>query len=179
MKKAKAGLVVILLLVGFASMLSINNYINAQPARLYHSEFKFGPILGAAMDKNGKLEWILAGEWRSSLLNNDTAGKNASQIFNAAIDMVRPNGTERHTHTITEFKIVNSSQSDSNGTIYSGTSAISLRNGTGLDIPTTIKVFNNTVISIFIDPNKVEHHFGEGEIYGIVAHPQNFTHHLR
>jgi hypothetical protein len=176
MRKAKAGLIVIILLIGFATTLSFNNHINAQPARFFQGDFEFGPILGTVMDKNGKLDWILTGEWRSSLLNDNASANNESQVFNAAIDMLRPNGTERHTHTITEFRVLNASQSNSNGTVYSGTSVISLKNGPVLDVPTTIKAFNSTVLSIFMDPTKVGHHFGEGEIYGIVAPQQQQQH---
>lgn len=177
MNKVKSGLAILLLLVGFASTMSINNSLNAQPPRLSSSDYKFGPLLGAMMDKNGKLEWIISGEWRSSLLNNYTVSNNASQVFNAAIDMIRPNGTERHTHTITEFKVLNVSQTNSNGTVYSGNSAISLMGGPVLNVPTTIKVFNNTVISILLDPTKVKQHFGEGEIYGIVSQPRHVEQH--
>ena len=67
--------------------------------------------------------------------------------------MIKPDGTGRHTHTLTDF-IVNSTSKDdqNNSTIHNGTSTISLREGPVIDIPTAvIKSNNRNMFKIFID----------------------------
>jgi hypothetical protein len=43
--------------------------------------------------------------------------------------MVKPDGTARHTHTLTDFVVVNVSHPDDNSTLYNGTSTLSLKDG--------------------------------------------------
>jgi hypothetical protein len=61
---------------------------------------------------------------------------------------------------------------ENNATIvFTGTSSVSLRNGIVQNIPTTIKIMGDKVISIVVDPSKVDNHFGNTPIYGTVMKP--------
>ena len=84
----------------------------------------------------------------------------SSDIFNAAIEMIKPDGTERHTHTLTDFAVLNVSHPDNNSTLIYGTSTLSLQSGPATDIPTSIQKSNDKVIIINIDPESVDNHFG-------------------
>jgi hypothetical protein len=84
--------------------------------------------------------------------------------------MIKPDGTGRHTHVLTEFVVLNTISTDNgNYTNYNGTSTISLREGTAVDVPTIIQKSNNdSVLMITINPESVDYHFGNSSlIYGI------------
>ena len=164
------------LITGFGSLGLKSNIVtvNALPFDFLDKTYVFGPITGVAEEKNGTISWVLAGVWRSSLpSSNDTSSNDTGASFNAAIEMVRPDGSGRHTHTITDFTLLNSSsQTGANSTYYNGTSTVSLKDGPALDIPTSIKFSNNNILTIWMDPESVDHHFGESpSIFGIVASP--------
>lgn len=165
------------LITGFGSLGLTSNILTvaALPLDFLDKTYVFGPIAGVAEDKNGTISWVLAGVWRSSLpSSNDTSGNDTGASFNAAIEMVRPDGSGRHTHTITDFTLLNSSsQTDTNSTFYNGTSTVSLKDGPALDIPTSIKFSNNNILTIWMDPKSIEAHFGElPSIFGIVESPE-------
>ena len=161
---------------GFAFMAPVSIVAMALPLDFLDKTYVFGPITGITEDENGSTEWVLAGVWRSSLPNSTDVSNNNTNgtTFNAAIEMLRPDGTSRHTHTLTDFTLLNSSsESGSNSTIFSGTSTVSLAGGPALDIPTSVKLSNNNIITIWIDPQSVDSHFGDSSnIFGIVASPE-------
>lgn len=167
-------ILVVMLIGGFSFIGLLATTTLALPPDFLNSTYVFGPITGLTEDNNGTIDWVLAGAWRSSLPNSTDASTNAnSSSFNAAIEMMRPDGTGRHTHTVTDFTLLNSSQSDTNSTLYNGTSTVSLAKGPALDIPTSLTLSNNSIISIWLDPESVDHHFGESHtIFGIVASPE-------
>ena len=84
--------------------------------------------------------------------------------------MIKPDGTVKHTHALTNFVLSNSSNTDSNTTVYNGTSTISLKEGPVNEVPTSVKVMNNCVLSIWLNPESVKDHFGDDLIYGIVQY---------
>ena len=73
-----------------------------------------------------------------------------------------------HTHTITDFVLKNKSMIDKNTLVFNGTSSASLREGIVTNIPTSIKIINNSVISIWLDPEMVKNHYGNTPIFGVV-----------
>jgi hypothetical protein len=99
---------------------------------------------------------------------------NASQqgtptpVFNTQIRMITFNGTEEHTYSITNFALENIAMPDSMTTIFNGTSTASLREGPVTDIPTTITITNGRVISIWLDPVRINNHYGNTPVYGII-----------
>ena len=165
---------VVILISGFAFFGLIATTTLALPIDFLDKTYVFGPITGLTQDNNGTPDWVLAGVWRASLPNaTDNSSDTNSSSFNAAIEMIRPDGTGRHTHTVTDFTLLNSSQSNTNSTIYNGTSTVSLAKGPALDIPTSITLSNNSMISMWLDPESVDHHFGESHtLFGIVASPE-------
>ncbi len=167
-------ILVIMLISGFAFLGLIATTTLALPIDFLDNTYVFGPITGLTQDNNGTIDWVLAGVWRASLPNaTDTSIDTNSSSFNAAIEMIRPDGTGRHTHTLTDFTLLNSSQSDTNSTFYNGTSTVSLAKSPALDIPTSIALSNKSAISIWLDPESVDHHFGDSHtIFGIVASPE-------
>jgi hypothetical protein len=62
--------------------------------------------------------------------------------------MVKPDGTMKHTHALTNFVLSNSSNTNSNTTGYNGTFTISLKKVPVNEVPTSIKVMNKGVLSI-------------------------------
>jgi hypothetical protein len=172
------SLITSLMLIGYLS-----NSVNAIPSDLLNHKDFFGPLVGVVENETGEVDWVMTGTWRSILANDTIANinENATQYnqssgaFKAAIEMIKPDGTGRHTHTLTDFVILNTTRSDdSNSTIFNGTSTISLRDGPAVDIPTTIKRSNNgNVFVIGIDPESVDYHFGKSPlILGITANPE-------
>lgn len=147
----------------------LSNSANAIPTEFLHENYNFGSMVGHSENETGVIDWLLTGKWRSSLSDDIDAHNNqSSDAFNAAIEMIKPDGTAQHSHTLTDFVVRNVSNTDKNSTLYNGTSTISLQSGPAIHIPTIIeKTANNNVFEIKIDPESVDYHFGESPIYGI------------
>jgi hypothetical protein len=136
----------------------------------------FGIISSVQNDASGQPAWVVAGHWTSALLrdNSVNASQPASTVpfggspFDTQIQMVRLNGTAGHTHTITNFVLANASQPDNMTKIFNGTSTASMIQGPVADIPTSIRIMGDKVISIWLDPAKIENHYGNTPIYGLV-----------
>jgi hypothetical protein len=148
-----------------------------QPPSGQASNFIFGPIASIQNDESGQPAWIVVGHWRGNLLsfnqttttenNDDNASNVAAAVFNANLRMIMLNGSGAHTHVITNFGLSNVS-SDENGTMtYTGNSTIRMPDAPIVDVPTTIKI-SGEIISIFPDPSKVNEHFGNTPIYGVI-----------
>ena len=58
--------------------------------------------------------------------------------------------------------------------IFIGTSTASLKEGPTTDIPTSIRIMGDKVISIWLDPSKVNNHFGNTPIYGTIMDEHGF-----
>jgi hypothetical protein len=82
--------------------------------------------------------------------------------------MVRLDGSAGHTHSITNFLVANVSQPDNMTKVFNGTSTASMQKGPVTDIPTTIRIIGDKVVSIWLDPSRIENHYGNTPIYGIV-----------
>ena len=146
--------------------------------------FSFGPIASIQNNESGQSAWVVTGFWRGNLLSfNETtiattttengdgnaSSVAAAAVFNANLRMIPLNGSEAHTHVITNFRLSNVSSNNENGTTtYTGNSTISTPKAAFEDVPTTIKV-SGEIISIFPDPSKVNEHFGNTPIYGVIA----------
>jgi hypothetical protein len=83
------------------------------------------------------------------------------------------NRSASHIHAITNFNLTNASEENDVKT-FNGTSTLNLIEGTVTDVPTSIRVLGEGVISIWIDPSRVEEHYGETPIYGVVADERGF-----
>jgi|SRR5919199_1567370 hypothetical protein len=143
--------------------------------------YTFGAISSVQDDNNGKPAWILTGFWKTNLINHTTtmttptSSVNGSavqggsaNVFTASFRMIMTNGSAMHTHTIADFILKNKSMPNKTTTVFNGTASASLKEGIVTDVPISLKVINNSVISIWLDPVKVKHHYGNTPIFGIV-----------
>jgi hypothetical protein len=129
-------------------------------------------------DESGKPAWIVAGHWTSALAGNTvnvnqtsantTRAPFGGSPFDMQIEMVRLDGSAGHTHSITNFVVANVSQPDNMTRVFNGTSTASMREGPVTNIPTTIRIIGDKVISVWLDPSRIENHYGNTPIYGIV-----------
>jgi hypothetical protein len=147
------------------------------------SNFSFGPIASIQNNESGQPAWVVVGFWRGNLLSfNETTTATtttengdgnasslaAAAVFNANLRMIMINGSEAHTHVITNFRLSNVSSNENGTTTYTGNSTVSMPEAAIADVPTTIKV-SGEIISIFPDPSKVNEHYGNTPIYGAVS----------
>lgn len=137
--------------------------------------YTFGAISSVQDDNNGKPAWILTGFWKTNLINQTTQTSStnapaigAGAVFSTSFRMIMTNGSGMHTHTITDFVLKNKSMPNKTTTVFNGTASASLKEGVVTGIPISVKVMNNSIISIWLDPAKVKNHFGNTPIYGIV-----------
>ena len=135
------------------------------PADLVKGDYLFGRIIGIVDDENAKPLWIISGIWKTNLSNQTQAGDN-STVFDTSFEMIKTDGTSKHTHTITNFDLVDT-LNQNNNTVFNGTGTISMPQGPVTEVPISIQVMNNTLGIINIDSNKIDNHFGNDPLYGI------------
>jgi hypothetical protein len=158
-------------------------FTQSYPATAFPQQYQsgnqiFGVISSVQNDESGQPAWIVTGPWTTTLLSDSPT--NASQPmgnatgpfggspFNTQVQMVRLDGTAGHTHTITNFVLANVSQPNNMTKVFNGTSTASMREGPVTDIPTTIRIMGDKVISIWLDPSRIENHYGNTPLYGLV-----------
>ena len=109
--------------------------------------------------------------WRLNIANDmDIQNNKTSDVFNAAIEMIKPDGTGRHTHALSNFTLQNVSHPNTNTTMFNGVSTVGMKEGPISNVPTTILISNGKVLSIIFDPQTVQHHFGNSPFFGIIEH---------
>jgi hypothetical protein len=151
-----------------------NSPVTAYPLNNATADYSFGTISSIQNDPNGKPAWILSGHWKSNLASNQSTdegqdnGTYPGRSFNAQFEMVLFNGTAAHTHTITNFVASNTSQPNNSTITFNGTATASMREGPVTDIPTSTSIMGDKVISIWLDPSKIDNHYGNTPIYGLV-----------
>jgi hypothetical protein len=151
----------------------------------------FGTIASLQSDENGNPTWIVSGVWKGSLsMGNKTQSGEANQttsittttanataattgslpnaIFNSKFNMVMTNGSAKHDHEIYNFKLTSMSNPNNTTSVFNGTATITMKQGPVENIPVSIKRIDNNVISIWVDPTKVNNHFGNTPIFGTI-----------
>ena len=147
--------------------------------------YAFGTIASLQNDENGNPTWIVSGLWEGSLTNKtqggmgnqSTATANAStataNLPNATLrskfNMVMTNGSAMHDHEVYDFTLADISMPDNSTIVYNGTATITMRQGPVPDVPISIKAMDNNAISIWVDPTKINNHFGNTPIFGTIA----------
>ena len=147
--------------------------------------YAFGTIASLQNDENGNPTWIVSGLWEGSLTNKTQGGEgnqtatttNASTAtaslpnatFHSKFNMVMTNGSAMHDHEIYDFTLADISKTNNSTIVYNGTATITMRQGPVPDVPISIKAMDNNTISIWADPTKVNNHFGDTPIFGIIA----------
>jgi hypothetical protein len=140
--------------------------------------YTFGLLASIQNYENGDPFWIVSGNWRTNLLDISNQLQTANQsnmtiersspVFNTPVRMITFNGTGEHTHTLTNFALEDIAMPDNLSTVFNGTSTANFIEGPITDIPTTITFTNGKVISIWLDPAKINYHYGDTPVYGIV-----------
>jgi hypothetical protein len=155
-----------------------------------------GTVASLQNDESGNPAWIVSGYWKGSLTNATKAGAysggnqtgnqtSASMVtnstaaegenrqptasFKAIFDMVRTNGSAMHKHQIYNFTLTNMSMPDNATIVYNGTTTITMKDGPVYNVPISVTAIEGNVITIWIDPSRIDNHFGNTPIYGTIV----------
>ena len=144
-------------------------------------QYAGGTIASIQNDENGTPAWILSGLWKGALTNSDKSnqdfstatvsnnnGKLPTASLEAEFDMVMLNGSALHQHSIYNFTLADIMKIDDNNYQVNGTATITMKNGPVNNVPLSIKSMDNNVISIWVDPTKINNHFGNTPIFGLI-----------
>jgi hypothetical protein len=138
----------------------------------------FGMISSIQNDEQGQPAWIVSGHW---MMEMESAPVNFTTVsgFHAMLHMVRLNGSDMHTHEISNFTESGDTIRDINSTRISGIATVTMPEGPVQDVSTNIEIrpgllgeTQESVIAISLDPAALENHFGDTPIYGIVVSPE-------
>ena len=136
--------------------------------------YAFGTIASLQNDENGNPLWIVSGLYKGSLLmNNKTqdgvaTGSLPNATLNSKFNMVMTNGSAMHDHRIYNFTLTDMSMPNNSTTVFNGTATITMRQGPVHDVPLSIKAMENNAVSIWVDPTKIQNHFGNTPIFGTI-----------
>ena len=136
--------------------------------------YAFGTIASLQNDKNGNPTWIVSGLYKGSVsMHNETehgaaTGSLPNATLNVKFSMVMTNGSAMHEHRIYDFTLTDMSMPNNSTTVYNGTATITMRQGPVTDVPMSIKALDNNAISVWIDPTKIQNHFGNTPIFGTI-----------
>ena len=156
-----------LMIVSALLLFSFNvDVIMGIPPGFVEGDYLFGRTVGVVDDENGNPVWIVSGIWKTNLSNQTQATNNNSTVFDASFEMIKTDGTSKHTHTVTNFVLADTSNQN-NYTVHNGTGTISMPQGPVTEVPISIKVVNNSLGIINIGPNKIDNHFGTEPLYGV------------
>ena len=145
-------------------------------------QYAGGTISSIQNDENGTPAWILSGLWKGALTNTadksnqdfstPTVSNNNDNLptatFEAEFDMVMLNGSALHQHTIYNFTLADMMKIDDKNYQVNGTATVTMKDGPVNNVPLSIKSMNNNVLSIWVDPTKVNNHFGNTPIFGLI-----------
>ena len=136
--------------------------------------YAFGTIASLQNDENGNPLWIVSGLYKGSLtMNNKTldgvaTGSLPNATLSSKFNMVMTNGSAMHDHRIYNFTLTDMSMPNNSTTVFNGTATITMRQGPVHDVPLSIKAMENNAVSIWVDPTKIQNHFGNTPIFGTI-----------
>ena len=136
------------------------NNTATQPAASTSQGITEGRIVSLVEDKSGNPTAILSGRWSMKL----------PSLFNATITMVNPDGTGSHRHRIEDFKATgNSVVNTEELKAMNGTASITMPEGTPIKkVPVSVRLLNNSTLSLTVDPKSTGEHLGSRPIYGVI-----------
>jgi hypothetical protein len=149
-------------------------YSDHDKMMLKPGSYAFGTIASLQNDKNGKPTWIVSGVYKASLsMNNKTqdgaaTGSLPNATLNAKFNMVMTNGSAMHDHRIYDFKLTKMSMPDNYTIVFNGTATITMKQGPVTGVPISIKAMDNNAVSVWVDPTKIQNHFGNTPIFGTI-----------
>ena len=125
-----------------------------------------GSLTSIQTDDNNT-SWIVSGAFRMDNINNTTTtSATTSPTFNATFYMMKTDGTAPHKHDISDFQLIGQPSTRDNSTIFNGTSTVTMKDGPVQDVPTGVALMDDSAGSVWLDPAKVNKHFGDTLIYG-------------
>jgi hypothetical protein len=130
-----------------------------------------GAIASIQNNNQGKPNWIAQGQWNMSLVKpNQRQLKLTANSFNSTFTMEMINGSEKHKHSIYNFRQTGSSMNTTaaSPSIINGTATITMNKGTIQNVPITIKLWQGNALNLWIDPASSKKHFGNTPIYGTI-----------
>jgi hypothetical protein len=132
-----------------------------------------GDFASIQNNEEGVPAWIVAGNWTMNLsapLQNSSSSSSVNATsFDGLMRMVLFNGSAMHEHQLYNFSQTTSAyNATSNSTTFDGTITVTLRDGPHPDVPTSIEIWQDNVISVWLDPASVDNHFGDTQIFGTV-----------
>ncbi|HZD83881.1 MAG TPA: hypothetical protein VE076_13495 [Nitrososphaeraceae archaeon] len=135
-----------------------------------------GGIVSLQNGQDGKPKWIVPGKWQMVVINpqkltgNHTNNTAPKIIFNASFGMTSLDGITQYRHNdISNFKLTGNPVNTNKTNILNGTVTVSLNHGGRTVyhlVPISIKIMNNSTMSMWLNPEFVEHQLGSPPIYG-------------
>jgi hypothetical protein len=138
-----------------------NSTAQQQQSTSSNTSDKSGTIMSVQTDAQGK--WNLNGTWSLKGANS------GSPTFTSEFSMAKLDGSAKHKHNISDFKIVGKPATDNSGTTYTGTATITMKEKPATNVPVTILISNNGAFSIKVDQKATADHFGNTPIIGKVT----------
>jgi carboxymethylenebutenolidase len=86
----------------------------------------------------------------------------------ARFAMVMPDGNAMHSHNVYGFNVENYEADDMTLT-FEGTATVTMRDGPVSGVPVTVVISNNAVLAMWIGPDMIDSHFGDGPVYGVLS----------
>lgn len=128
-------------------------------------------VLNTSNSTTANPQYVLSGEWNILASNGNITD------FGANFTMVLVNGTDRHTHSITNFtsNVVAPLILDVHGTTFTGESDITIDDDVAWRaVQTTVTISRQDTVSITFNHNSVNMHFQNQPIYGVVFSIQEY-----
>ncbi len=135
-----------------------------------------GTIYSLQNNETGEPSWILSGSWEllipKPLKINQTNPSDATP-FSAIFEMVKTDGTMRHTHTVSDFNLTGS-QANNNALVLTGTATVLMKEGPVKSVPVSLSIVDQDALKLWIypsvpSPEIKDYHFGKTPIYGLVS----------
>jgi hypothetical protein len=124
-----------------------------------------GSLTSIQTDDNNT-SWIVSGAFRMDNMNNTTISATTSPTLNATFYMMKTDGTAPHKHDIYDLQLTGQPFTKDNSTIFNGISTVTMKDGPVQDVPTSVALMDDSAVSVWLDPAKVNRHFGDTLIYG-------------
>jgi hypothetical protein len=133
---------------------------STQPSASTNQGTTEGRIVSLIEDQSGNPTAILSGRWTMKV----------PSMFNATITMVNTDGTGSHRHRIEDFKATtNSAVNTEELKAMNGTASLTMPEGTPFKkVPVSVRLMNNSTLSLKVDPKSSGDHFGTRPIYGVI-----------
>jgi hypothetical protein len=169
--------------IAFAQVSSQPNATNTSQLNAAVNSLNFtsaaGNIASLQNNASGRQAWLVSGNWQLLIFKpriEENKTKPATVTFDSIFDMVGLNGAAKHEHTISisDFNLTNANNFMNNTdhvltTTFNGTSTVTMTGSSQNNVLTSIKVMDKGTISLWVDPSKINNHFGNTPIYGIIS----------